>query len=91
MNFYFSWLKSFILAASLLFSVNSFAKIQEVKNLKDQIGELNIKNPPKRVISLSLSAMEMMDILGIKPVGIPSTASGGLPIYLSKKWKELQT
>ena len=82
--------KSIFMTFVLFFTANSFAKIEEQNRVQVQIEALKLKEPPKRIVSLSVSAIEALDVLGIKPVGISITASGKIPDYLMDKMKDVQ-
>ncbi len=68
----------------------SFANVHEKRDIAIQIDELKIDYSEKRIIALSLSAIEMLDIMGIKPVGISLTGSQSLPYYLASKMKNVE-
>jgi ABC-type Fe3+-citrate transport system substrate-binding protein len=90
MKLFLPYFKSFLLIFFLYYLANSFAKIEKQNRVKVQIDALKLKDPPKRVVSLSVSAIEALDVLGIKPVGISVTASGKIPEYLMDKMKDVQ-
>ena len=64
-------------------------KIKAIKRIKAEIATLNFKTPPKRIVSLSVTGMEILDVLGIKPVGIIITAAGNIPDYLSPEFQKI--
>lgn len=74
----------------MIISNNVTAKIEDQMNLEKQISELHLKSTPKRIVTLSVSVMESLVILGAKPAGISVTASGKIPEYLSDKMKDIE-
>ncbi|ASS95481.1 ABC transporter substrate-binding protein [Peribacillus simplex] len=43
---------------------------QEVRTIKHEMGETEIKNTPKKIVTLELSFVDSLNALGIKPIGI---------------------
>ncbi|KAB8033158.1 iron-siderophore ABC transporter substrate-binding protein [Fluviispira multicolorata] len=75
------------LAALCTFNL-SFAS-REILKFKEDISKFNFKEPPKRVITLTITGMEILDLLGITPVGITVTASGKIPDYLDNDMSKI--
>jgi len=53
----------------------------ELVTIVHSLGSVEVPMNPQRVVVLDFSALENIDYLGIKPVGVPKT---GLPSHLSK-------
>ena len=53
----------------------------ELVTIVHSLGSVEVPKNPQRVVVLDFSALENIDYLGIKPVGVPKT---GLPSHLSK-------
>ncbi|MFY0782994.1 Fe(3+) dicitrate ABC transporter substrate-binding protein [Peribacillus simplex] len=45
-------------------------KNQEIRTIKHEMGETEIKNTPKKIVTLELSFVDSLNALGIKPIGI---------------------
>ncbi|MFE4812539.1 Fe(3+) dicitrate ABC transporter substrate-binding protein [Peribacillus simplex] len=43
---------------------------QETRTIKHEMGETEIKNTPKKIVTLELSFVDSLNALGIKPIGI---------------------
>ncbi|MDR4924784.1 Fe(3+) dicitrate ABC transporter substrate-binding protein [Peribacillus simplex] len=43
---------------------------QETRTIKHEMGETEIKNTPKKIVTLELSFLDSLNALGIKPIGI---------------------
>ncbi|MCM3673890.1 Fe(3+) dicitrate ABC transporter substrate-binding protein [Peribacillus simplex] len=43
---------------------------QEIRTIKHEMGETEIKNTPKKIVALELSFVDSLNALGIKPIGI---------------------
>ncbi len=82
-------IKFFLFIESFLLSFKSFAKPEEIKRIKAEISALNFKTPPKRIVTLSVTGMEILDVLDVKPVGIIITAAGNIPDYLSPEFQKI--
>lgn len=60
---------------------NGEAAGAEMVSITHSLGTIKVVSNPQRVVVLDFSALENLDYLGIKPVGVPKT---GLPTHLSK-------
>ncbi|MGE7758462.1 ABC transporter substrate-binding protein [Peribacillus sp. NPDC097895] len=45
-------------------------KNQETRTIKHEMGETEIKNTPKKIVTLELSFVDSLNALGLKPIGI---------------------
>ena len=43
---------------------------QEIRTIKHEMGETEMKNTPKKIVTLELSFVDSLNALGIKPIGI---------------------
>ncbi|MDG4849659.1 ABC transporter substrate-binding protein [Peribacillus frigoritolerans] len=43
---------------------------QEIRTIKHEMGEAEMKNTPKKIVTLELSFVDSLNALGIKPIGI---------------------
>ena len=87
MNFCIKWFNIIFSSFIIFCSIPIYANVASVK---EQIKELGFKEPPKKVVCLSLMSAEILTILGEKPLGFAKTNSGTMPYYLKDNLKNVK-